>query len=111
MLRLQRFTRGMTDQSPTGLASGSQRLHYAWVIVAVASMSGWQNIENGLGMASGQFWGDSSGPGQETRQACWSSRSVQAWLGGYPFWACPVPPAPCSPPGRSSSRLRLARVR
>jgi len=30
----------MTHQSPTGLASGSQRLHYAWVIVAVASMIG-----------------------------------------------------------------------
>ena len=38
MLRLQRFTRGMTRQSPTGLASGSQRIHYAWVIVAVSSM-------------------------------------------------------------------------
>ena len=38
MLRLQRFARGMTYQPPTGLASGSPRLHYAWVIVAVASM-------------------------------------------------------------------------
>src|SRR5437879_13533834 len=38
MLRLRRFTKGMAHQSPTGLASGSQRLHYAWVIVAVASM-------------------------------------------------------------------------
>jgi len=28
----------MTHQSPTGLAGGSQRLHYAWVIVTVASM-------------------------------------------------------------------------
>src|SRR5881397_1410676 len=40
MLRLRRFTKGMAHQSPTGLASGSQRLHYAWVIVAVASMIG-----------------------------------------------------------------------
>jgi MFS family permease len=38
MLRLQRFSRSMTQQSPTGLASGSQRLHYAWVIVMVASL-------------------------------------------------------------------------
>src|SRR6266446_10440104 len=38
MLRLRRFTRSMTHQSPTGLAGGSQRLHYAWVIVTVASM-------------------------------------------------------------------------
>ena len=38
MLRLQRFTRSMTHPSPTGLAGGSQRLHYAWVIVTVASM-------------------------------------------------------------------------
>ena len=38
MLRLQRFARGMISQHPTGLASGSPRLHYAWVIVAVASM-------------------------------------------------------------------------
>jgi MFS family permease len=28
----------MIQQSPTGLASGSQRLHYAWVIVTVASL-------------------------------------------------------------------------
>src|SRR6266540_3729597 len=40
MLRLRRFSRSMTHQSPTGLASGSQKLHYAWVIVAVASMIG-----------------------------------------------------------------------
>jgi MFS family permease len=38
MLRLQRFSRRMTQQSPTGLATGSQRLHYAWVIVTVASL-------------------------------------------------------------------------
>ena len=38
MLRLQRFTRGMISQHPTGLAGGARRLHYAWVIVAVASM-------------------------------------------------------------------------
>ena len=38
MLRLRRFTRSMTHQSPTGLAGGSPRLHYAWVIVTVASM-------------------------------------------------------------------------
>src|SRR5712691_1807957 len=38
MLRLRRFTRGMTHQHPTGLASGSPRLHYAWVIVAVTSL-------------------------------------------------------------------------
>jgi MFS family permease len=38
MPRLQRFTRGMPPQHPTRLASGSRRLHYAWVIVAVASM-------------------------------------------------------------------------
>jgi hypothetical protein len=38
MLRLQRFTRGMTHQHPTSLTSGSRRLHYAWVIVAVASL-------------------------------------------------------------------------
>ena len=38
MLRLRRFARGMTSQHPTGLARGSPRLHYAWVIVAVASM-------------------------------------------------------------------------
>jgi hypothetical protein len=112
MLRLQRFTSGMTHQSPTGLASGSQRLHYAWVMVAVASMSGWQNIGNGLGMAlgpvlGGLIWtqtGDSTGVlvfsfGASLAGAC------------YPFWFCPVPPATCSPPGRSSSRLSLARVR
>jgi MFS family permease len=28
----------MTHPSPTDLAGGSQRLHYAWVIVTVASM-------------------------------------------------------------------------
>ena len=38
MLRLPRFTRSMAHQSPNGRASGSQTLHYAWVIVAVASM-------------------------------------------------------------------------
>src|SRR5215510_10512720 len=38
MLRLRRFARGMTSQHPTGLARGSPRLHYAWVIVTVASM-------------------------------------------------------------------------
>src|SRR5499426_2234726 len=38
MLRLQRFARGMLYQHPTGLAHGSPRLHYAWVIVWVASM-------------------------------------------------------------------------
>ena len=38
MLRLQRFTQRMTHPSPTDLAGGSQRLHYAWVIVTVASM-------------------------------------------------------------------------
>lgn len=38
MLRLQRFTRGMTRQDPTRLARGSRRLHYAWVMVAVASL-------------------------------------------------------------------------
>ena len=38
MLRLQRFARGMTRQHLLGLASGARRLHYAWVIVAVASM-------------------------------------------------------------------------
>src|SRR5688500_3891418 len=38
MLRLKRFTWDMPYQHPTGPASGSQRLHYAWVIVAVASM-------------------------------------------------------------------------
>jgi len=38
MLRLQRFTRGRTSQRPPPLARGSQRIHYAWVIVAVASL-------------------------------------------------------------------------
>ena len=38
MLRLRRFTRGMTRQSSTGLASGTRGFHHAWVIVAVASM-------------------------------------------------------------------------
>ena len=38
MPRLQRFTWGMPPQHPTRLASGSRRLHYAWVTVAVASM-------------------------------------------------------------------------
>ena len=38
MLRLQRYARGMTHQNLTGLASSARRLHYAWVIVAVASM-------------------------------------------------------------------------
>src|SRR5215813_8486601 len=38
MLRLQRFARSMTHQNPSGRASGAQRLHYAWVIVAVAAM-------------------------------------------------------------------------
>jgi MFS family permease len=38
MLRLRRFTGSIADQSPTGLANGSQRLHYAWVIVTVAAM-------------------------------------------------------------------------
>ena len=38
MLRLQRFVRVITYQPPSGLARGSPRLHYAWVIVAVASM-------------------------------------------------------------------------
>src|SRR4030095_2635246 len=38
MLRLQKFARGMTHQNLTGLASSVRRLHYAWVIVTVASM-------------------------------------------------------------------------
>ena len=38
MLRLQRFTRSMTHQHPTRLASGARRLHYAWVIVTVSSL-------------------------------------------------------------------------
>lgn len=38
MLRPQRFSRRMTQESSTGLATGSQRLHYAWVIVTVASL-------------------------------------------------------------------------
>src|SRR5262245_14655484 len=38
MLRLQKFARGMTHQNLTGLASSARGLHYAWVIVAVASM-------------------------------------------------------------------------
>src|SRR5712692_9462895 len=38
MLRLQRFTRGGASQRPTRLASGARRIHYAWVIVAVASL-------------------------------------------------------------------------
>ena len=38
MLRLQKFARGMTHQNLTGLASSARRLHYAWVIVTVASM-------------------------------------------------------------------------
>src|SRR5262247_786833 len=38
MLRLPRFMWGMTHQEPPGLASGSPKLHYAWVIIAVASM-------------------------------------------------------------------------
>ena len=38
MLRLQRFTRGRTHQRPIWLASGSRRIHYAWVIVTVSSM-------------------------------------------------------------------------
>ena len=38
MLRMQRFTQRMTNPSPAGLAGGSQRLHYAWVIVTVASL-------------------------------------------------------------------------
>ena len=37
MLRLRSFTRSMTRQSPTGPVSGSQRLHYAWIIVTVAA--------------------------------------------------------------------------
>jgi MFS family permease len=38
MLQLPRFIWGITRQHPTGRASGQRRLHYAWVIVAVASM-------------------------------------------------------------------------
>src|SRR5499433_1328865 len=38
MLRLQRLTPGRTHLYLTGLARDAQRLHYAWVIVAVASM-------------------------------------------------------------------------
>jgi hypothetical protein len=38
MLRLPRFMRGMTRQDPTRPASGSRRLHYAWGMVAVASL-------------------------------------------------------------------------
>src|SRR5215470_8071201 len=38
MLRLPKFTKSMTYQSPTELASGLQRFHYAWVIVTVASL-------------------------------------------------------------------------
>src|SRR5919108_4572217 len=38
MLRLQSFTRRMTRQHLTGIASGPTRLHYAWVIVAVSAM-------------------------------------------------------------------------
>jgi MFS family permease len=38
MSRLQRFTWGKPLQHPTRLASGSRRLHYAWITVAVASM-------------------------------------------------------------------------
>ena len=38
MLRLPKFTRSMAHQSPPRRASGSQTLHYAWVIVAVAAL-------------------------------------------------------------------------
>src|SRR5919197_6001106 len=38
MLPLQSFTRRMTRQQLTGIASGPTNLHYAWVIVAVSAM-------------------------------------------------------------------------
>src|SRR5262249_17546438 len=38
MFRLQRLTQGITHLYLTGLARDARRLHYAWVIVAVASM-------------------------------------------------------------------------
>ena len=38
MLRLQRFTRGYPSQRLARFARGWRRLHYAWVIVAVASL-------------------------------------------------------------------------
>ena len=38
MLRLHGFARSMNPQHLTGLASGLPRFHYAWVIIADASM-------------------------------------------------------------------------
>src|SRR5215831_2123238 len=38
MVRLQRLTQGITSLYPTGLARDARRLHYAWIIIAVASM-------------------------------------------------------------------------
>ena len=40
MLRLHGFGRVTSHLSPTGLSMGSRQIHYAWVIVALASGMG-----------------------------------------------------------------------